>query len=117
MPIRSLIEFNAHPGSETAFEAAYLKHGILDRARAMPGFLSGEFLRSSNGSSFWAIALWASQADYEAWQRAYLTVFSEAEIQSIGQHLSKNPQGFTTEILSTVVADQKEQTDAARTSI
>lgn len=108
MPIRSLIEFNLHPGAETAFEAAYLEHGFLDRAGTMPGFLSGEFLRSSNGSSFWATALWASQADYEAWQRAYLTVFSEEEIQDLGQHLSKAPQGFTTTIVSTVYTEQKD---------
>lgn len=108
MSIRSLIEFTVHPGAETAFEAAYLEHGFLDRARKMPGFLSGEFLRASVGSSFWATALWASQADYEAWQSAYLDVFSAEEIQSLGQHLSKSPQGFTTEIVSTVDADQKE---------
>ncbi|MEO1323405.1 MAG: antibiotic biosynthesis monooxygenase family protein [Pseudomonadota bacterium] len=108
MPIRSLIEFNVNPGAESAFEATYLEHGFLDRARTMPGFLSGEFLRSSSGSSFWAIALWASEADYEAWQRAYLTVFSEEEIQDLGQHLSKAPQGFTTTIVSTVDTDQKD---------
>lgn len=108
MPTRSLIEFNVHPGAETAFEAAYLKHGFLDRARAMPGFLSGEFLRSTDGPSFWATALWASQANYEAWQSAYLSVFSVDEIQSLGQHLAKTPQGFTTEIVSIADADQKE---------
>lgn len=108
MPIRSLIEFKVHPGAETAFETTYLEHGFLDRARTMPGFLSGEFLRSRNGPSFWATALWASQADYEAWQSAYLSVFSAEEIQGLARHVLKSPQGFTTEIVSAVVADQKE---------
>ena len=108
MPIRSLIEFDVRPDAENAFEAAYLKHGFLDRARTMPGFLNGEFLRSSqSSSSFWATALWASQADYEAWQAAYLEIFSAEEIQDLAQHLRTPPQGFTTEILS--VADVTEK--------
>lgn len=109
MPIRSLIEFKVHAGAESAFEKAYLEHGFLDRARTMPGFLSGEFLRSANErSSFWAIALWASQADYEAWQRAYLETFSAEEIQDLGQHLTTPPHGFSTEIISVVDTIQKD---------
>lgn len=106
MPIRSFLEFNVLPGAENAFESAYLEHGFLDRARTMPGFLDGEFLRSSTGSSYWAIALWASQAEYESWQRAYADIFSEKEIHSLSQHLAKAPKGFTTTIVSTVDADQ-----------
>jgi heme-degrading monooxygenase HmoA len=57
MPVRSLIEFNVRRGAEKVFEAIYLEYGFLDRAKNMPGFLSGEFLRTGpETSTFWATA-------------------------------------------------------------
>ena len=109
MPVRSLIEFEIREGAEQAFETAYLQHGFLDRARGRPGFLSGEFLRKKGSPvTFWATALWQTQADYEAWQTAYFDVFSSEEIQALGQHLIAAPQGFVTEIASTVISEHTE---------
>ena len=101
MPIQSLIEFEITPGSEKAFEAAYLQHGFLERARGRRGFLGGEFLRKLDGAStFWAIALWETEDDYKAWQAAYFDVFSANELEDLAQHLATSPQGFVTQIIS-----------------
>ena len=109
MPVRSLIEFEIREGAEQAFENHYLQHGFLNRARGRPGFLSGEFLRRKGSPvTFWATALWQTQADYEAWQTAYFDVFSAEEIQALGQHLIAAPQGFVTEIVSTATSEDTE---------
>lgn len=109
MPFRSLIEFKVQPGAQSAFAAAYLDNGFLRRAQSAPGFVNGEFLQpDADGTSFWATVLWRTQADYAAWQRAYLTVFSASEIQAIGQYLVEAPVGIALAVMSEVEGEQDE---------
>ena len=45
MTYRSLIEFNVQKGKGEEFERVYIEGGMLDKAKIIPGFISGDFMR------------------------------------------------------------------------
>lgn len=69
MSYRSLIRFQVKPGMEAAFEAAFVKVGMLARPSRIDGFVDAELVRSvGEPVEYFVIGAWLTEQAYADWQ-------------------------------------------------
>jgi heme-degrading monooxygenase HmoA len=93
MTYRSLIEFNVQKGKGEEFERVYIEGGMLDKAKIIPGFISGDFMRKTiDPPVFMATVEWEAAEDYASWQAAYDTALPQDIRMRLGKMLLKPPE-------------------------
>jgi len=69
MPFTSLIQFKVKPGEQTAFEAAFVKTGMLTRPKSVAGFLGAELIQSNTSTlEYCVVGKWETEQSYTDWQ-------------------------------------------------
>lgn len=67
-PFTSIIEFRTHSGREADFIRAFNACGMLDRPRAITGFIGGRLLQDrENPMRFTVVATWSTPEAYTEW--------------------------------------------------
>lgn len=69
MSFTSIIRFQVRPGQEAAFEAAFIKAGMLTRPTAIAGFVKAELVRSlGEPVEYYVVGEWRTEQAYKDWQ-------------------------------------------------
>jgi heme-degrading monooxygenase HmoA len=69
MSFTSIIRFHVKPGSESAFEDAFAKAGMLTRPSAITGFVKANLVRSlDDPAAYYVIGEWQTVQAYKDWQ-------------------------------------------------
>lgn len=109
----SVSEFRAAPGRGAELERAYRDGRFLERALDHPGFLHGDFVRSSGDPDvFLAVAAWSDEAAYASWQAAYARLPTEllAALLDTLEELPRSTSG-TSLVTATAAADDHHMKD------
>ena len=69
MPFTSVINFQVKPGMEAQFEAAFARCGMLERPKAVEGFIKADLIRSvDDPPAYFVVGEWETEQAYADWQ-------------------------------------------------
>ena len=89
MSFRSIIRFQVKLGMSAAFEAAFAQCQMLDRPRAIDGFVMAELVRCvSDPLEYHVIGEWKSEQAYADWQAVSHEQADPAAVEALNATLA-----------------------------
>ena len=94
MSYTSVIRFQVRPGMEQAFEAAFLKAGMLERPSVINGFVSAKLVRGiGEPNAYFVIGEWLTEQSYADWQAVSSSQADPAAVAAMRETLVDHAPG------------------------